>query len=89
MVVFLLYDICFFGYGSKLLGLGINDLMMSLLDMCQLLVFLAKFLILENYMFSSWFYHNTFLVCNKRVGRSEGTRLNSSHVSQSRMPSSA
>ena len=41
---------------------------MSLLDMCQLLVFLAKFLLLENYMFSSWFYHNTFLVCNKLIG---------------------
>ena len=68
-------------YGSKLLRLGINGLMMSLLDMCQLLqllqlllelrwlllelrrlllelllVLLAKFPLLEIYMFSLWFY---------------------------------
>jgi len=83
MVGFLLYDPCFFRYGSKLLGLGINGLMMSLFDMCQLLelllelrqfllelllVFLPKFPLLENYKFSSLFYYNIFLVCNKLVG---------------------
>ena len=77
-------------YGSKLLGLGINGLMMSLLDMCQLLelllellqlllelgqfllelllVFLAKFSLLENYIFSPRFYYNIILVCNRLIG---------------------
>ena len=32
-----------------------------------LLVFLAKFFLLENYIFSPWFYYNTFLVYNKLI----------------------
>ena len=33
-----------------------------------LLVFLAKFPLLENYMFSPWFYYNIILVSNKLIG---------------------
>ena len=36
MVGFLLWDPYFFGYDSKLLGLGINRQVMSFQDMCQL-----------------------------------------------------
>ena len=37
MVGFLLWDPYFFGYDSKLLGLGINEQVMSFQDMCQLI----------------------------------------------------
>ena len=36
MVEFLLWDPYFFGYDSKLLGLGIDGQVMSFQDMCQL-----------------------------------------------------
>ena len=41
MVGFLLWDPYFFGYDSKLLGLGINGQVMSFQDMCQLAIVTA------------------------------------------------
>ena len=49
------------------------ELLQLLLEVKQfllelLLVFLTKFPILENYMFSPWFYYNIILVSNRLIG---------------------